>query len=100
MAGQFRVRARLGRLAVVGVGQDCGCGLGGDEGDVLVFVDDDLLEQGAVERAAFSRFASGVEITEVGQDFEDVIEPVVGVAVGGREAVEPMNRPRFDAAAV
>ncbi|WP_223881348.1 hypothetical protein [Nesterenkonia ebinurensis] len=88
MAGQFRVRARFGRLRTVGVGQDGGRGLGGDERDVFVFVNDDALEQGTVEHAAFSRFASGVEITEVGEDAEELIESVVGIPVGGREAVE------------
>lgn len=91
MAGQFRVSARIGRPTAVGVGEDGGRGFGGDERDVLVFVNDDALEEGAVEHAAFSGFASGVEIAEVGQDAEELIEPVVGLAVGGREAVESVG---------
>lgn len=64
MAGQFRVRAWVGRPTDVSVGQDCGCGLGWDERDVLFFVDDDLGEEGTVEHAAFSGFASGVEVAD------------------------------------
>nr|WP_286214480.1 hypothetical protein [Demequina sediminis] len=73
------------------MGQDGRCGLGRDERDVLVFVDDDLGKQRTVQHAAFSRFASGVEVAEVGQDAEDLIEPVVGIAVGGRERVEAVG---------
>nr|WP_286720640.1 MULTISPECIES: hypothetical protein [unclassified Microbacterium] len=73
------------------MGEDGGCGLGGEERDVLVFVDDDALEEGAVEHPAFSGFASGVEIAKVGEDAEELIEPVVCVAVGGREAVETVR---------
>ncbi|MFW6597387.1 hypothetical protein ACQBAU_04295 [Propionibacteriaceae bacterium Y2011] len=58
---------------------------------MFVLVDDDPLEQRAGEDAAFSRFALAVEVTEVGEDTEDLIEPLVSALVGGREAVEAVG---------
>ena len=58
---------------------------------MFVLVDDDPLEQRAVEDAAFSRFALAVEVAEVGEDTEDLIEPLVSVVVGGRETVEAVG---------
>lgn len=58
---------------------------------MFVLVDDDPLEQRAVEDAAFSRFAPAVEVAEVGEDTDDLIESLVSVVVGGRETVEPVG---------
>ncbi|MBE9405092.1 hypothetical protein IOE58_13190 [Brachybacterium sp. Marseille-Q2903] len=48
---------------------------------MFVLVDDDPLEQCAVEDAAFSRFALAVEVAEVGEDTDDLIEPLLSVVV-------------------
>nr|WP_300146841.1 hypothetical protein [Propionicimonas sp.] len=71
------------------MGEDAGDGLGWHEGGVFVLVDDDSGEQGAVEDAAFSGFALGVEVAGVGEDVGDVVESLAGAAVGGGEGVEP-----------
>ncbi|MFC5329620.1 hypothetical protein [Brachybacterium fresconis] len=71
--------------------EDSGRRFGWHEGDVFVLVDDDPLEQRAVEDAAFSGFALAVEVAEVGEDTDDLIESLVSVVVGGRETVEPVG---------
>ncbi|WP_155947957.1 MULTISPECIES: hypothetical protein [Microbacterium] len=71
--------------------EDSGRRFGWHERDLFVLVDDDPLEQRAVEDAAFSRFALAGEVAEVGEDTDDLIESLVSVVVGGREAVEPVG---------
>ncbi|WJG12425.1 hypothetical protein [Gordonia sp. Swx-4] len=71
------------------LGEDSGRRFCWHERDVFVLVDDYSLEQRAVEHAAFSRFALAVEVTEVGEDIDDLIEPLVSAVVGVREVVEP-----------
>ena len=71
------------------LGEDRVRRFGWHERDVFVLVDDYSLEQRAVENAAFSRFALAVEVTEVGEDTDDLIEPFVSAVVGVREIVEP-----------
>ncbi|HLS73418.1 MAG TPA: hypothetical protein VK046_06585 [Actinomycetaceae bacterium] len=70
------------------MGEDAGGGLGRDDADVLVLVDDDAVEQGSVEHAAFSGFASVVEIAEVGKQVKELVETVPGAGIGGRHGVE------------
>ncbi|MGO1858427.1 MAG: hypothetical protein ACTHZP_05270, partial [Ancrocorticia populi] len=57
----------------------------------MVFVvEDDLVEEGSVEDAAFSRFASGVDVAEVGEDVGELVEAVAGVLVAGGEVLQPV----------
>ncbi|WP_344227892.1 hypothetical protein [Microbacterium binotii] len=70
------------------MGEDAGGGLGRDDAGVLVLVDDDAVEQGSVEHAAFSGFASVVEIAEVGKQVKELVETVPGAGIGGRHGVE------------
>ncbi|WP_237715267.1 hypothetical protein [Arthrobacter sp. TB 23] len=69
--------------------EDSGRRFGRHERDVFVLVDDDPLEQRAVEDAAFSRFALAVEVSEVGEDTDNLIEPLMSVVVCVRETIEP-----------
>lgn len=71
--------------------EDRGCRFGWHERDVFVLIDDNPLEQCAVEDAAFSRFAPAVEVAEIGEDTDDLIESLVSVVVGGRETVEAVG---------
>ncbi|AYY14193.1 hypothetical protein EF847_17300 [Actinobacteria bacterium YIM 96077] len=89
MTGLFRVRTRSDHLAVVGMSDDGSCGFGRVECDLFVLVDDDLLERGAVEDAAFGGSALAVELAEVGEDVDDLVEAGPGVAVGSGEVVGP-----------
>jgi hypothetical protein len=57
--------------------------------DVLVFVDDDLGEQGMVEDPAFCWLAFGVEAPEVGEQVSDLVEALACVGVGGGQTGEP-----------
>ncbi|WP_090586810.1 hypothetical protein [Arthrobacter subterraneus] len=58
---------------------------------MFVLVDDYPLEQCSVEDSAFSRFALAVKVPEVGEDTEDLIEPLVSAVVGGCDAVESVD---------
>nr|WP_244157532.1 hypothetical protein [Pseudoclavibacter helvolus] len=91
MAGQVRFRDHLGRDVAADVGKDAGCGFGRHVGDVLVFVDDEAVEQRAVEHPAFSRFAPVVEVAEVGEQVNDLVETLSGAGVGGGHHVEPCS---------
>nr|WP_257477289.1 hypothetical protein [Acidipropionibacterium jensenii] len=53
-------------------------------------VEDDLVEEGSVEDAAFSRFASGVDVAEVSEDVGELVEAVAGVLVAGGQVLQPV----------
>lgn len=57
MVGQFYFCGDLRRSVGAGVGEDAGCGLIGGVGGVLIVVEGDADEQGAVEYASFGWFA-------------------------------------------
>ncbi|MBB4137525.1 hypothetical protein [Gordonia humi] len=69
--------------------EDAGDGLSCFVGDVFLFVDDDLVEQGAVEEASFGGFALAVEVVQVGEDAGDLVESFACGGVCVREVVEP-----------
>ncbi|WP_051028406.1 hypothetical protein [Cellulosimicrobium cellulans] len=75
----------------VEVCEDAYDSVGGLVGDVFVVVDADLLEECLVEDAAFSGFGFGVEVVEVGEYAGELVQPIAGVGVGGREVVEPVG---------
>ncbi len=58
--------------------------------DGLLVVEDDLVEERLVEDPAFSRFASGVHIVEVGEDAGELAETLAGVLVAGGEVCQPV----------
>ncbi|OIU84556.1 hypothetical protein [Microbacterium sp. AR7-10] len=91
MAGQVLVRAGLVCGAAAAGREDAGGRLCRDKRGVLVLVHNNPLEQGAVQDAAFRRFALAVEVAEIGEDADDLVEASTGAGVGGREAVEPVR---------
>ncbi|MGO1714986.1 MAG: hypothetical protein ACTHYS_07880, partial [Ancrocorticia populi] len=90
MAGQVRFCAQIGRLCGPGLGNCHADGICGDVVNVVFVVEDDLVEEGSVEDAAFSRFASGVDVAEVGEDVGELVEAVAGVLVAGGEVLQPV----------
>ncbi|QCV89164.1 hypothetical protein FEZ32_13180 [Acidipropionibacterium jensenii] len=58
--------------------------------DGLLVVEDDLVEEGSVEDAAFSRFASRVDVAEIGEDVGELVEALTGVLVAGGEVLQPV----------
>nr|WP_246180106.1 hypothetical protein [Kocuria coralli] len=73
------------------MGKDAGCGFGRHRRHVLAFVDDDAVEQGAIEHPPFSRFAAVVEVTKAGEQVDDRVETLSGAGVGGGHRVEPCS---------
>ena len=73
MTGQVRFRAQIGRLYGPGLGNRHADGIRGDVVNVVLVVEDDLVEEGSVEDAAFSRFVSGVDVAEVGEDVGELV---------------------------
>ena len=88
MAGQVCFRAQLGRLYGPGLGNRHADGIRGDVSNVVFVVEDDLVEEGSVEDASFSRFASGVDVAEVGEDLGELVEAFAGVLVAGGEVLQ------------
>nr|WP_055346718.1 hypothetical protein [Propionibacterium freudenreichii] len=68
--------------------QRCLDGLVGLVADGLLVVEDDLVEEGSVEDAAFSRFASRVDVAEIGEDVGELVEALTGVLVAGGEVLQ------------
>ncbi|MFC2570402.1 MAG: hypothetical protein ACFNUK_08845 [Schaalia sp.] len=90
MAGQVLLRARIGRLYGPGLGNRHADGIRGDVVNVVFVVEDDLVEEGSVEDAAFSRFTPGVDVAEVGEDVGELVEAFAGVLVAGGEILQPV----------
>ncbi|RXW31214.1 hypothetical protein C1706_12930 [Propioniciclava flava] len=70
--------------------QRCLDGLAGLVADGLLVVKDDLVEEGSVEEAAFSRFAPRVDVAEIGEDVGELVEALTGVLVAGGEVLQPV----------
>lgn len=90
IAGQVLFRAKIGRLYGPGLGNRHADGIRGDVVNVVFVVEDDLAEEGSVEDAAFSRFAPGVDVAEVGEDVGELVEAFAGVLVAGGEILQPV----------
>ncbi|WP_130865120.1 hypothetical protein [Acidipropionibacterium timonense] len=65
-------------------------GLVGLVADGLLVVKDDLVEEGSVEDTAFSRFASRVDVAEIGEDVGELVEALTGVLVAGGDVLQPV----------
>ena len=90
MAGQVHFGAQIGRLYGPGLGNRHADSIRGDVVNVVFVVEDDLVEEGSVEDAAFSRFASGIDVAEVGEDVGELVEAFAGVLVAGGEVLQPV----------